>query len=188
LATERDGEALAAIYRPVVETTAISFETTAPDANEMARRIRDTTVTHPWLVYEVGDLVAGYAYATRHRVRAAYQWSVDTSVYVDARCRRNGVGRRLYASLFALLKAQGFANAFAGISLPNAGSVGLHEAMGFVAIGVYRNVGYKLGQWRDVGWWQLSLAPYDPPAAPLDLETLRQRLDIEAIIAAGERG
>ena len=157
LAHDGDAAAIAAIYRPVVEHTAISFETIAPDQHEIAHRIAETLRSYPWLVCDRDGHIAGYAYASKHRVRAAYQWSVDTSVYVDSSDRRSGIGRALYLSLFAILAEQGYFNAFAGIALPNAGSVGLHEAMGFEKLGVYRNVGFKLGAWHDVGWWQLQL-------------------------------
>lgn len=111
--------------------------------------------------------VQGYAYAGRHRERAAYQWAVDTSVYVRADARGRGVGRALYAALFDQLVALGYFQAFAGIALPNAGSVALHESVGFAPLGVYRNVGYKFGAWHDVGWWQKSLQPLRAePAAP----------------------
>jgi phosphinothricin acetyltransferase len=191
LAGAADAEAIAAIYRPVVESTIISFETVAPDGDEIARRLADTLVSHPWLVCEIDGRVAGYAYATQHRVRAAYQWSVDTSVYVDAAFRRSGVGRGLYRSLFAILGAQGFFNAFAGITLPNAASVALHEAVGFEPLGVYRHVGFKLGAWHDVGWWQLTLRTLDSysddsPGAPLPLAALSQRADWPALLSAGE--
>ena len=187
LATAADAEAIAAIYRPVVESTTISFETAPPDRDEMARRLADTLVAHPWLVCDIDGRVAGYAYASKHRVRAAYQWSVDTSVYVDADRRRSGVGRGLYRSLFAILAAQGFFNAFAGIALPNTASVALHEAVGFEPIGVYRRVGFKLGAWHDVGWWQLALRAHDAsPDVPLPLPALRQRAEWAALLAAGE--
>ena len=187
LAEAADAEAIAAIYRPVVESTTISFETDPPDRDEIARRIADTLISYPWLVCELGGRVAGYAYATKHRVRAAYQWSVDTSVYVDAASRRSGVGRGLYRSLLAILAAQGFFNAFAGIALPNLASVALHEALGFEALGVYRRVGFKLGAWHDVGWWQLTLRAEDvSPDAPLTLAAMRQRRDWPALLAAGE--
>ena len=182
-----DAEAIAAIYRPAVESSAISFETVVPDGDEIARRLADTLVSHPWLVCEIGGRVAGYAYASKHRVRAAYQWSVDTSVYVDAAFRRSGVGRGLYRSLFAILAAQGFFNAFAGIALPNPASVALHEAVGFEPLGVYRRVGFKLGGWHDVGWWQLALRAHEAsPDTPLPFAAVCQRADWPALLAAGE--
>ena len=173
LATVDDGEAVAAIYRPIVASTAISFETTAPAGDEMARRIDDTLQSYPWLVCAVDESTAGYAYAARHRVRGGYQWSVDVSVYVAEEFRRRRIGRGLYTSLFAMLTAQGYVNAFAGIALPNAASVALHESMGFEPIGVYRRVGYKLDCWHDVGWWQLVLQPHAAsPGAPVSVTTL----------------
>jgi phosphinothricin acetyltransferase len=166
LASTDDAGIFAEIYRPAVADSAISFELDPPKVDEMARRITASRAFAPWLTYEDDGRVVGYAYATRHRDRAAYQWSVDVSVYVDRRDHRKGVGRALYRSLFALLRLQGFYCAHAGITLPNAPSVGLHESMGFTPIGVYRNVGYKNGAWRDVGWWQLPLRAFDPAPAP----------------------
>ena len=157
LAEEGDAPQIAAIYAPVVRDTIISFEAEPPSAEEIARRVRDTLVRWPWLVCERDGEVLGYAYAGAHRSRAAYQWSVDVSVYVREDARQRGVGRALYTSLIAALDLQGFYNAYAGIALPNNASVGLHEAMGFRLVGVYRGVGYKLGAWRDVGWWGLTL-------------------------------
>jgi L-amino acid N-acyltransferase YncA len=187
MASAEDAEAIAAIYRPVVESTTISFEAVPPDRDEMAQRIADTLPTHPWLVCDIGDRVAGYAYASKHKVRAAYQWSVDTSVYVDAGWRRSGVGRGLYQSLFAILAAQGFFNAYAGVALPNAASVALHEAVGFEALGVYRRVGFKRGAWRDVGWWQLTLRDHAAlPDAPLLISALQQRDDWASLLSTGE--
>jgi len=157
LATTNDAAGIAEIYRPIVASTAISFEIEPPDEREIQRRIQETLPAYPCLVYEHGGVVAGYAYATKHRARAAYQWSVDTSVYVHSDFRRRGIGQGLYVSLIEILKAQGYFRAYAGIALPNPGSVGLHESVGFQAIGVYRSVGYKLGSWHDVGWWELAL-------------------------------
>jgi L-amino acid N-acyltransferase YncA len=168
LATERDAEQIAAIYAPNVTDTIISFEFEPPSADEMRRRINVTLQRYPWLVCERPGRVLGYAYASAHGSRAAYQWSVDVSVYVHEDARRRGVGRALYASLFAALALQGFYNAYAGATLPNPASVGLHEAVGFRQVGVYRGVGYKLGAWRDVVWWHLPIrelvADPDPPA------------------------
>jgi L-amino acid N-acyltransferase YncA len=168
LATERDAGQVAAIYAPNVTDTIISFELEPPSADEMRRRIEVTLERYPWLVCERRGRVLGYAYAGAHGSRAAYRWSVDVSVYVHEEARRTGVGRALYASLIAALSLQGFYNAYAGATLPNPASVGLHESVGFRAVGVYRGVGYKLGAWHDVGWWHLSLrkrvADPDPPA------------------------
>jgi L-amino acid N-acyltransferase YncA len=178
LAEEGDAPQIAAIYAPVVRDTIISFEAEPPSAEEIARRVRDTLVRWPWLVCERDGEVLGYAYAGAHRSRAAYQWSVDVSVYVREDARQRGVGRALYTSLIAALDLQGFYNAYAGIALPNNASVGLHEAMGFRLVGVYRGVGYKLGAWRDVGWWGLTLRegvasearPNTPVVIPLATE------------------
>ncbi len=157
LAVRNDAARIAEIYKPMVSSTPISFETEPPDAQEFERRIERLLPGHPWLVCEYQHRLAGYAYASRHRERAAYQWSVDTSVYVHSEFRRRGVGQALYTSLFRILVAQGYYNAYAGITLPNAGSVGLHESVGFKPLCVYRHVGYKQGAWHDVGWWELAL-------------------------------
>lgn len=186
LATEADSTQVAAIYRPIVESTAVTFEIDPPDREEIHRRIGETLSCYPWLVCDVNGVTAGYAYATRHRVRAAYQWSVDTSVYVHHDFRRYGIGRGLYVSLFGILKAQGYFNAYAGITLPNPASVGLHECVGFQSLGVYRHVGYKLGAWHDVGWWQLAIRERVlSPQKPLDLRALLDRPDWDAFLARG---
>ncbi len=184
---DRDEGAVAAIYAPNVTDTVISFEVVPPDAAEMRRRIVATTATHPWLVYERDGEVLGYVYASGHNARAAYQWSVNVTAYIDARARRMGVGRALYTSLFALLRLQGFYNAYGGITLPNAGSVGLHEAMGFRLVGNYEKVGYKFGAWHDVGWWGLDLQqkPAAEPSAPLTPAALRAHPGWQAALEAG---
>jgi L-amino acid N-acyltransferase YncA len=187
LVTGEDAPALADIYRPVVESTAISFETEAPDERELRRRIESTLLSHPWLVCEHGGRVVGYAYATPHRSRAAYQWSTETSVYVRSDRSRRGVARGLYTSLFAILAAQGFVNGYAGITLPNPASVGLHESVGFRPLCVYRKVGYKLGAWHDVGWWQLVLRAYaSAPEPPLKLRDIQSDPSWRAMLAASE--
>ena len=167
---QTDAEAIAAIYAPNVTDSVISFELEPPDAAEFQTRIATTTVTHPWLVCERDGEVAGYVYASTHNSRAAYQWSANVTVYIDSRQRRSGMGRALYTSLFALLRLQGFYNAYGGITLPNAGSVGIHESMGFRLVGVYREVGYKFGAWHDVGWWGLELQPKPKMSLPPPLQ------------------
>jgi phosphinothricin acetyltransferase len=165
---DRDAAACAAIYAPSVESTPISFELETPDAAEFARRIERYSATHQFLVAENGGTVVGYAYACRWRERPAYDWAVEVSVYVDPARKRAGVGRALYAELLDRLRAQGFRVAVAGITLPNPASIALHERMGFEPIGALRQVGWKLGAWHDVGYWQLLLRPdaADPPAPP----------------------
>jgi L-amino acid N-acyltransferase YncA len=165
VATPGDAEAIAAIYSPIVTLTAISFETEPPTATEMRLRIQSTLQRLPWLVgLDAGGDVNGYVYASKHRERPAYQWCVDTTAYVRQDSRGQGVGRRLYTVLFDALLRLGYHQAFAGIALPNDPSVGLHEALGFRALGVYRKVGHKLGRWHDVGWWQKPLR--EPSAEP----------------------
>jgi phosphinothricin acetyltransferase len=152
----------------------------------MERRIAETLPRFPWLVCESSAGVSGYAYAKAHRIRPAYQWSADVSVYVAAPARGQGVGRGLYTSLLALLRLQGYVNAFAGIALPNAASVGLHEAMGFQRIGLYRQVGFKMGRWLDVGRWQLQLRePPDEPSPPLPLAVAQEHAGWSAALASG---
>lgn len=165
IATDRDAEAILAIYAPIVRETPISFELETPTLDEMRERIVRTLAQLPWLVIEEDSRVLAYAYASTHRDRPAYQWSVDVSVYAAPQARRRGYARRLYTALLALLRQQGYYTAFAGIALPNAASIGLHEALGFKLVGVFQKPGYKLGAWRDVGWWALPLREYD--ASPL---------------------
>lgn len=156
-AATADAAAMQAIYAPIVETTAISFEEVPPTVEEMAERVETTLRSYPYLVAENGGRVVGFAYASQHRARAAYRRSVDVTVYVAEHARGAGVGRALYGDLLPMLAERGFHAAFGGIALPNPGSVALHEAMGFEHVGVYREVGFKLGRWHDVGWWQRLL-------------------------------
>ncbi len=175
LACHRDAGGIAEIYGPIVTSTVISFELHPPDNEEIARRIDAILRAYPWLVCVDGGTVAGYAYGSRHRPRAGYDWSVEVSAYVHPNFQRRGIGRRLYQSLFGILKAQGYFNAYAGIALPNAASIGLHESLGFQPVGVYRKIGYKLGAWHDVGWWQLALQEtMREPKPPLSLEAVQR--------------
>jgi phosphinothricin acetyltransferase len=187
-AEPRDAAAIQAIYAPYCEATAVSFEAAPPSAEQMAERMARCSPQHPWLVAEIDRQVAGYVYACPHRERAAYRWAVDVAVYVDSNRHRRGVGRALYTSLLAMLREQGYFKAYAGITLPNPASVGVHEALGFQPLAVYRGVGYKLGQWHDVGWWQLELQreAADPPE-PTPIAALGDSPAIAAAIAEGER-
>ncbi|MFI5317307.1 MAG: arsinothricin resistance N-acetyltransferase ArsN1 family B [Myxococcota bacterium] len=174
LAEPADAAGVQAIYAPIVRDTAISFEIDPPSVEEMSRRIASTGERWPWLVCSDDGDILGYVYAGQHRERAAYRWSVDVTAYMHARARRGGLGRALYSTLFSLLSLQGYHRAYAGITLPNQASVGLHEALGFKPVGVYPAVGYKLGAWHDVGWWQRALRPpARGPAEPLNIATAR---------------
>jgi phosphinothricin acetyltransferase len=163
---ERDAAQCAAIYEPFVRNSAVSFEEAPPDEREFARRIERLSSRYPWLVADDDGAVAGYAYAAPHRERASYRWAADTTVYIADGWRGRGVGRSLYGALMPLLVRQGIQVAIAGITLPNDASVALHERSGFELVGVHRRIGWKLGAWHDVGWWQLELVPVsdEPPA------------------------
>jgi phosphinothricin acetyltransferase len=165
-ATPLDAASVRRIYAPVVEASAISFEVEVPSVAEMRRRIGSTTLSLPWLVADSPSGVVGFAYASPHRTRAAYRWSVETSVYVQADHRRASVGRALYSTLLERTTELGYVRAFAGITLPNPASIALHERAGFTPIGVFQSVGFKLGAWHDVSWWQRPLV--ETPTQPTD--------------------
>jgi L-amino acid N-acyltransferase YncA len=169
LAGEDDAAAIAAVYRPYVEDSRISFEEEAPDADEIARRL--ASPIHPWLVAEHNRSIVGYASTSPMRGRAAYRWSVETGIYLAADAQGRGLGRRLLSAHLDLLERLGFVTIVVGISLPNEASVALHEKFGFTLSGIERGVGFKLGEWVDVGRWQRDLAPRSAePAEPLPCE------------------
>ncbi|PKB81316.1 MAG: GNAT family N-acetyltransferase [SAR202 cluster bacterium Io17-Chloro-G9] len=186
LAREEDAGQMLDIYAPIVRNTAISFELEPPAVEEFKNRVTESLGVAPWLVCESDGSVFGYAYAGRHRAREAYQWSVEVSVYVAESQHRQGVGRALYTSLIACLRVQGFQNAYAGITLPNPASVALHESLAFQPVGVYRNVGYKLGEWHSVGWWELALHDHSAPADPLRLGDVVDTPTWQQAISSGE--
>jgi phosphinothricin acetyltransferase len=163
-----DAAALAEIYAPSVLQRPTSFELKAPDAAEMALRVERVTAAWPWLVAEVDGSVAGYCYAGPYAEREAYRWSVTTTTYVRDGWHRRGIGRAMYTQLLEILRRQGAVMAFAGITMPNDGSVGLHLAMGFEPVGVYPKAGFKLGRWWDVAWYGLALRRVAADEAPRD--------------------
>ena len=167
-AVAEDGAACAAIYRPYVTDTVITFEYEPPTAEEMARRIRAVQESHAWVVLEAsadgdGSRVVGYAYAAPVKERAAYRWACEVSVYLEPGRRRGGAGRALYAALFERLEARGYRRLIAGMTLPNPASEGLHRALGFEPIGVQRRIGWKHDAWHDVAWVQRPLGDEGPP-------------------------
>lgn len=162
LARESDADAIASIYRRYVEGSRISFEESAPDAVEMARRIAgERPGYHPWFVAEEDGHLLGYAASTPFRSRPAYRWTVETGIYLAEDAIGRGVGRALLSSLLTTLERQGYVAAIGAIALPNDASVALHEKLGFTYAGTYRGVGFKLGEWLDVGLWEKELAPRD---------------------------
>jgi L-amino acid N-acyltransferase YncA len=173
LATLNDMEQILEIYAPYVQTTNISFETIVPSKEEMKRRIDSTLKSNPWIVFEEGQSILGYAYASKHRERAAYKWAVDSSIYVRQDSRGRGIGKILYKELFSILRLQGYCNVYAGICLPNDSSVGIHESFGFKKIAHFNKVGYKFGQWHDVGWWELFLEQHkSEPSEPIPINQI----------------
>ena len=172
-ATDADAAAIAAIYAPYVENTPISFEYDAPSPSEMALRMKKVGDDElPWLVATDNDKLLGYAYATKHKERAGYQWCVESSVYVDTAAHRTGVGRALYTRLFAILRELGYENVYAGTTVPNDQSVNFHKSFGFTEVGRYRNVGFKHGKWHDTVWWHLAIGAQNNP--PGRLKRLRE--------------
>lgn len=172
-ATPADAPAILDIYGPYITDSTISFEYDVPAVAAFAERIRTIQQQFPYLVAEIDGKLLGYAYASRHRDRTAYQWSADTSVYVHPDGHRKGIARQLYTTLFDILRRQGYYNAYAGITLPNVPSEAFHRSFGFEPVGVYTNVGYKFGAWHSVIWLQLSLQPHQlNPAAPVSVREL----------------
>jgi L-amino acid N-acyltransferase YncA len=184
-----DAGALLAIYAPIVRDTVISFELEPPSIDEFRQRIERTLETHPWLVAEANGTVAGYSYATPFRSRPAYQWTAEVSVYVDSSHHRRGVGRALYAALFAVLELLGYRTVVAGIALPNPASVALHAQIGFKPVGVFERVGFKCGRWVDVGWWGMRIVDVENPPArpPTPLSQWPDPAAIRAAIVASQR-
>lgn len=186
LAATDDAASVLAIYGPIIRDSATSFELEVPTQQDIASRIQTTLQKFPWIVLCENGAVRGYAYGTTHRARAAYGWTVETSVYIDASAQGRGVGRALYESLLAILTLQGFGNALGGITLPNTGSVRLHEACGFKHVGVYHGIGYKFGQWHDVGWFERRLTSMDKaPNRVMSMDELVAQSEFASVMQSG---
>ncbi|ELZ27225.1 GCN5-related N-acetyltransferase [Halogeometricum pallidum JCM 14848] len=167
-----DAAAIRDIYAPFVEGTAVTFSDEVPSVEAMREKVRAKLAAdaYPWYVVETGEGVVGYAYGGTLRERDAYQWAVETSVYVDPDAQRGGVGSALYERLFETLRAQGYVAAYAALGMPNPESVAFHEATGFDHLGTFPEAGFKLGAWHDVEWYRRALreAPADPdPPRPV---------------------
>ena len=170
-----DAPALRAIYAPYVEKTAITFEYTVPDVEEFAARMRATLCRYPYLVAERGGELVGYAYAGPFGTRAAYDWAVEMSIYLREDQRHQGTGRRLYAALEAVLRAQHVKNLYACIGEPQGAdgeyltdnSIRFHEHMGFRRIGVFTRSGYKFGRWYNMSWAEKLLMEHPEHPEPV---------------------
>ena len=164
--TPEDAAAIAAIYAPYVQNTAITFEYETPDAEEFRRTIQQTLQKYPYLVAEADGQICGYCYASAFKVRAAYGWSVETSIYVEKDCRGQGIGRALYQELERLLQLQNVCNLCACITYPNPASIAFHETFGYRTIAHFHNSGYKLDKWHDMIWMEKELTPHQVPPLP----------------------
>jgi phosphinothricin acetyltransferase len=156
--TSSDIPAITAIYNHYISHSAVTFEEDIIDDSKMKTRIEHVTQRLPWLVYVEDDLVTAYAYATPWKARSAYRYSVETSIYVDHRSQKRGIGSALYSRLMDELANRNFHTIIGGITLPNIGSIRLHEKLGFKKIAEFEEVGFKFGEWRNVGYWQLTLS------------------------------
>ncbi len=189
VATVDDAGAVAAIYGPIVRDTFISFETEVPTVDEIRARVEDITNRYPWLICEIDGAVVGYAYGSSLRERIAYRWSVEMAVYIADGYRGWGVGKALSISLMECLRLLGFRQAFGRVALPNPASVGLIESLGGRATGIERSVGFKSGEWVDVGEWQMELsASGDAPAETLAPAALYGTDEWERALQAGLAG
>ncbi len=166
-ATLDDSAACADIYEYYVLNTPITFEIEPPTVKQMAVRMLTLIETHAWLVLEQDEQVIGYAYGAAYASREAYQWSCETSVYLDKDWRGRGGGTQLYTALFAQLTERGFRQAVAGITMPNEASLRLHEAFGFEVVGTFKDIGWKFEQWHDVLRLQRPLGRGNQPAEDL---------------------
>lgn len=185
-AEQRDTEKMLEIYAPYILNSTVSFETEVPTREELQRRISNNQAKLPWLVCDIDSKLAGYAYATDHRIRQAYNVTKELSVYVHSKYRQFGVATALYTSLMEILKALGVSNVLAGITLPNSVSVSFHESMGFKHVGIYHNVGYKFGRYQDTGWWELMLGTNNNN--PLELVKINDIINTRTWTDAMEKG
>ena len=165
-ARAEDVPALLSVYAQYIDTP-VTFETELPSAAEFRARVEEILAFYPYLVLEEERKIVGYAYAHRQMERAAYGWNAELSIYLDGAHLSRGVGKKLYSALTEICALQGIKTVYAGITLPNPRSEGLHGSLGFRRVGVYRNTCFKNGAWHDVAWLEKQIAPYDGPPAPV---------------------
>ena len=173
IAIKEDAQQILDIYAPFILNSGITQETEVPSLKDFQYRIIATLEERPWLVCKIDNQIAGYAYAGKHRERKGYQWCTESSVYISPNFYRHGIANALYTALFEILKLQGYVNVYAVITLPNDKSITFHEKFGFRYLTTYKKIGFKLGQWHDVGWWELKIhSPLQNPADPIKFSAL----------------
>ena len=183
IATKDDAAGMLDLYIPFILNSGVTQETEVPSVEEFQKRINSNLAERPWLVCEIDNEIAGYAYAGKHRDRKGYQWCTEPSVYISEKYYGFGIANALYSALFDILRIQGYVNAYAVITLPNERSIAFHKRFGFDHLTVYKKIGYKLGQWHDVGWMQYQIEPHKlGPADPIKLPQIDRAL-IDAILA-----
>lgn len=183
LITPTDAEAALAVYAPYVLHTANTFEYEIPSVDDFRTKIEKITAQYPWLVCECDGEIVGYAYGSTHRERAAYQWSPESTVYISDKHHRKGIARVLYNTLFALLQQQGYINVFASVLVTNVNSVEFHRAYGFEEIGLFKNIGYKLGEWHTNLWFQYTLQEHViDPSVPIPITKMLNDEELKTTI------
>lgn len=180
-ANTSDASSLLRIYEQSIQTP-ITFEYDLPSREEFAQRIEEITAVYPYLVWEENGMICGYAYAHRFKERAAYQWGVELSVYIDNQYQSMGIGRRLYTALIALLKLQGVTMVYSGVTVPNEKSERLHLSMGFQFSSIFHNAGYKCGKWHDVQWFECLIGELTEQPQPIISVKDLPRSEIEGIM------
>ena len=166
-ATEKDAEAILSIYAPYIEKTAITFEYEVPSLSEFSARIAEIQKKYPWIVYEEGGKILGYAYGGPEYTRAAYQWTVEVSVYVGENAKGKGIGSALYAKILDILEKQNFCVCYALVNDDNEASMKMHEKYGFKKIGFRKNCGYKHEKWHSVVFLEKQLNEFSVPPKPV---------------------
>ncbi|MCL2198068.1 MAG: N-acetyltransferase family protein [Defluviitaleaceae bacterium] len=159
-ATAADSAKILEIYAPFITDTVITFETELPTAQEFYVRVKEISERYPFLVYEIDNKILGYAYAAKHRERAAYMYNVEVSVYISPKHHGAGIADKLYTRLFELLDKLGYKNAYAVYNEPNEKSRKFHQKFGFEYVGTFRKTGYKFGKWHDVTWLEMAIGEH----------------------------
>lgn len=188
LANEADSASILQIYAPFITDTVITFEYEVPSIEEFRKRISSVQKKYPWLVCEINGKIVGYAYASPFHERAAYDWSVDFSIYINPEYHGKKIGKALYFALLELLKMQGYYNAYALVTMPNIKSESIHESFGFRSVGICENVGYKFEKWRDVKWFELEIQKHpEVPMPPKVIDEIRNTPQFNRIIEQAEQ-